>query len=96
VTRGHNKQYCQEERRKQTRVCEFEGFLFQLYSLSLIEEYGDGLFCLNGDLSIVGCRCFIMSVDESTHNDDDSNRIKGKQMPMLLFSILLIINHGKV
>jgi hypothetical protein len=30
VTRHHNKQHCQEERRKQTRVCEFGGFIFDL------------------------------------------------------------------
>ncbi len=33
-------------------MCEFGGFPFRLYSLSIIEEYEGGLFYFNGDLSI--------------------------------------------
>jgi hypothetical protein len=41
-------------------VCEFGGFYFRSYSLSIIEEYGGGVFSLNGDLSIVGFSLFVM------------------------------------
>jgi hypothetical protein len=33
-------------------VCEFGGFYFRFYLLSIIEEYRDSLFPFNGDLSI--------------------------------------------
>jgi hypothetical protein len=42
-------------------VCEFGGFYFRFYLVSIIEEYGGGLFFLfNGDLSIVGLSSFVM------------------------------------
>jgi hypothetical protein len=54
-------------------VCEFGGFYFRFYLLSIIEEYGGGLFCLNGDLSIVGFSLFVrwwrMSVDDVTQHE---------------------------
>jgi hypothetical protein len=78
VTRHHNKQHCQEERRKQTRVCEFGGFYFRFYLLSLIEEYGDGLFYFNGDLSIVGLsfHCFYVSVEDATREYSRQRRLQ--------------------
>ncbi len=64
-------------------MCEFGGFYFLFYLLSIIEEYGGGLFPLNGDLSIVGFSLFAMwwrmSVDDVTRherectNDDNNN-----------------------
>jgi hypothetical protein len=64
-------------------VCEFGGFYFQFYSLSIIEEYIGGLFPVNGDLSNVGLSSFVMwwrmSVDDvsimskSTHDDDNND-----------------------
>jgi hypothetical protein len=41
-------------------VCEFVGFYFRFYLLSIIEEYRGCLFYFYGDLSIVGLSSFVM------------------------------------
>jgi hypothetical protein len=66
-------------------VCEFGGSYFRFYLLSLIEDYGGGLFFFEWRLLFSNeCR------------QRDATQERERRRRRRLFSILLIINHGKV